>query len=446
MPNTKKKSPRETALQILLDFKKSELGARDLIDQSLPNLDGQPGMLYELVLGVLRNASLLDEQIRPLLKIPLNWTKPNLRAILRLAFYQYFFLDNVPEYALVNESVELAKGSTKSPSQRKKNASFINAVMRTLLRSKPELNTDFKPAVRFSHPDWIAELLQQQFGNDADAIMQRNNEHPELHLRLHPERGDLEEIKNSLADTNATIRETDISHAVAISGSIGKLEAQSWFSDGHATVQDFASQLVGHYCEPRQGERIIDWCAAPGGKTTQLAELIKDSARILALDIDQKRLDKITHATRRLDLNSIETEMISPALINYLQENASDRILVDAPCTGLGTLRRNPDIRYRRQPDEPAKLQQLQLEILNSAAKCLRPGGILIYSVCTFTEEETTGVLEKFLAKNSDYKLDKSYQPPKFMKPYITKDGHLKTNPAKHNTDAFFAARLKRTE
>ncbi|MBN1517787.1 16S rRNA (cytosine(967)-C(5))-methyltransferase RsmB [Candidatus Sumerlaeota bacterium] len=439
---------REAALETLLGFRHSPLGARELLDQLLRDhgIAGQDAaQARELALGVLRHQRLLDEQVRPLLKAPLHAMDRVARATLRLACYQHYLMDRVPEHALVDESVKLIRRASK-PKTAEKQARFINGVLRNLLRGAPELNLDLPAAVRHSHPDWLARLIEQRYGAEAEAAMEWNNRRPDLHLRVNTLRARSEDVAAALRREGAELIEPPhpAPDCLIVSSTHGALHERKWFMDGLAAPQDMASQLVPHLLAPRPGNKVVDWCAAPGGKTCQLVALMQNQGRIFALDVDEARLRKVEEGAARLGAACIETHALNPALIDFLRSQPADCVLVDAPCTGLGTLRRNPDIRWRRKPEDAAATRKLQLEILDAAADCVRPGGALVYSVCTITEEETDSAANAFLAKYSQFREAGRSAAPEWLQTYLDQRGRLRTAPHRDQCDGFFAVKFIR--
>ena len=438
-------NPRAIAWRILCSFQRSRLDARELLDRALVQhrpSRADAGLARELTLGILRHRSLLDDQISPFLKAPIRQTDQALLNLLRLGFYQHYLMDRVPPHALVDECVQIAKVHIS-----KKGANFINGVLRNLLRQNPSLRISDDPSIQFSHPRWLVELYKKRYGDGLlNERLEWNNRQPDLHLRVNTLKNSTEQFASqmNLVDVKVIAAGSPAPESVILQGSLGALRGQEWFGRGLATPQDAAAQLIAHFCQPESGERIIDWCSAPGGKTSHLAELIGERSRILALDVVSGRLERVEEAAGRLDLKTVETRLLCPELIGYLQENPAELVLVDAPCTGLGTLRRNPDIRWRRKVGDPAKLQARQLEILQTAAQCVASGGRLVYCVCTFSLEECEGVAAKFLKQNRGFSLEPPTGLPEFLKPFVDQKGFLRTESLEHNCDTFFAARFRR--
>jgi 16S rRNA (cytosine967-C5)-methyltransferase len=439
------RGPRGIALELLGSFRREKLDVRELLDRAASKARLSPEdsrLARELVLGVIRQRRLLDHQISRFLKDPKTRVRPALLNVLRIGFYQRYFMERIPSHALVDECVELSKGADS-----KRGSGFVNAILRNMLRQNLPLEQPDDPGIRFSHPDWLAGLMAARFGEgEGRRLMEWNNQRPDLHLRVNMLKSGVEDFCVSLEEPGAKISRagSPAPECVIVEGSLGRIDRFEWFTEGLASAQDVASQLVAHFCQPTAGQRIIDWCAAPGGKAAHLAEMTGDRARILALDVDASRMRKIEENIARLGLSSIEARTLDPRLIDDLAKQPADLVLVDAPCTNLGTIRRNPDVRWRRRAGDPGKSARLQLEILQAASRAVRKGGWLVYSVCTFSREECEGVVEEFLERHRSFTLEKPDNAPDVLGPFIDDEGFLRTFPPDDGCDAFFAARFRR--
>jgi 16S rRNA (cytosine967-C5)-methyltransferase len=362
--------------------------------------------------------------------------------------YQVLFLDKIPAYAAVSEAVEIAKGFRSG-----RGTAFVNGVLRNFLReadSSGELQP--KPismatlAARESHPDWLVQEWLDYFGaEDAEALMRANNERSPLVLRV-----------NSRRVTRNTL--LDLLEKSGISAVPSRCSPQGvWVRDGCAVdqipgfheglfqVQGEASQLVAHLLSPRPGERILDACAAPGGKTTHLAELMGDSGHLTALDMSESGLEKIRENAARLGLSSIGIARsdVTQELVGALC-GPYDRILIDAPCSGLGTLRSHPEIKWHRVKSDIDRLGRLQSRIVNRLASSLKPGGVLVYSTCTLMRAENEQVTQGFLERHREFELEDAtgYLPEQART--LVRGSYFMALPHRHNTDGFFAARMRK--
>ncbi|QUH26217.1 16S rRNA (cytosine(967)-C(5))-methyltransferase RsmB [Serpentinicella alkaliphila] len=436
---------REIALKILhtIDSKGaySNLAInKELKDKNISNLDR--GFITELVYGTLENNIYIDYVIEKFSTTKLN--KINLWTIniLRLGIYQIMFLDKVPDFAAVNESVNLAKKfSTKT-------SGFTNAILRNVLRNKekielPDKQKDFVKylSVKYSHAEWMVKRFMSYFTKEfTEDLFKANNERPDLYLRINTLKTNIEACIKSLEEKNIEVKRNDyIEEAITVKG-INQLDELEEFKLGHIHVQDFGSMLVSRVLNPKEGEYIIDVCCAPGGKTTHMAQLMNNNGKILARDIYDHKLKLVKDNSKRLGVTIIETEVFDGMKLDEGLIEKADKVLVDAPCSGLGIIRRKPEIKYRKKADDLKELRKMQLSTLHNAAKYVKIGGELIYSTCTIDPNENESVIEEFLKEKNDYKLVAIEGFDDFKR----KDGTIQLYPNIHNTDGFYIARLKR--
>src|SRR4029077_17110175 len=343
-------------------------------------------LLTELTYGTLRWRGRLDAHLAPLLRRPLEKTDPFLKNLLRLSLYQFIFLDRIPDYAAVNEAVELTKSRAGG-----KAGGFVNGVLRNFLReakqvAKPDLKESPINAVAeyWSHPNWLVEKWLRYFSTtETEALLQANNQEAPLGLRTNLRHGTREGLLDLFQSRNIQASPAPWSPQGITVQSKGLVENLPGFHEGNFQVQGEASQLVAYLLDPQPGERILDTCAAPGGKTTQIAELMDDRGVCVATDISAKGLKRLQENAIRLRLESIRTFQadLSKPLSRSLSQ-PFDRILIDAPCSGFGTLRSHPEIKWNRGEADIKRLSELQEKILVNAASNLKPGGVLVYSTC----------------------------------------------------------------
>jgi len=449
------KSPRKYALEILLDIDDGKSRASDLIDQIIKK-HGFPeqdrSFLTELVYGTIRWQENLDwimtQFITP---AKLRKTQPEILEILRLGIYQLLHLDGVADYAAVSESVELAK------KYGNKGASgFVNAILRNVIRSKdkikyPDINKDAIKyiSVKYSHPDWMVQRWIDRYGIEQTiAICSANNERPPLFLRANTLKVSLQQLIESLESEGVSASAGNIPESVEITDLGSSLDGLSAYKQGLFQVQDESSMLAAYILDPKPEEIVLDACSAPGGKSTHIAELMQNKGKVLSFDIDGKRLDMINESSQRLGISIIETHEGDARNIADMLESKVDRALVDAPCTGLGVLRRRVEARWRRIPEQIEEFSRLQYEILEGVSRCVKSGGVLLYCTCTIEPEENEGVVAKFLESHPDFELQ-SVLPflPKDVNNLdniVSEEGYLHTYPHLHNMDGFFAARMVR--
>ncbi|AMV71050.1 16S rRNA (cytosine(967)-C(5))-methyltransferase RsmB [Desulfuromonas carbonis] len=407
------------------------------------------GLATELVYGVLRRQGKLDFALARFCKQPLPKLEPAVLRLLRLGAYQLLELDRVPARAAVHASVELAR---ELGLQRA--TGFINGVLRSLDRGRSEIpwpDPERQPLAcleqSLSLPHWLARRWLTEMGAaEALALGEALQAPAPFCLRVNTLRCSREALLTAFAAAGHEVAPTAFAPEgiVLLRRADAPLpgEAEGWFQ-----VQDEASMLIPHLLGAQPGEMLLDTCAAPGGKTTQLAALTANQARITALDLHPQRAALVANGAARLGCKEISVRAWDMTRRpDFIAAGSIDRILVDAPCSGLGVLRRNPELRWRRQPDDPRRLAGLQGSILASAAPLLKPGGHLLYSVCTQTDEETVEVVAAFLAAHPEYaREDLRPLVPEHWRPLFDGSGALRTLPHQHDgMDAFWAVRLQR--
>ena len=399
--------------------------AQTLRQEKFSDLDRK--FCTELVYGTIKAGASLDWKISKYLKRPLAKVDEKILAVLRVGMYQVFFLDRVPNSAAVNESVELAKkfcglGASK----------FVNGVMRSAVREP--YKSDFPTgddlqslALRTFHPLWLVKLFVEEFGLEAaKQLLAFDNTDPPLCLRVNCLKTTREEILDALIKFGVQAEPSTLAPEGIICRGHGALDKFQPLRAGLCQVQDESSMTAARLLNPAAGEFVIDCCAAPGGKSTHLAELMNNRGRIIAADIYETKLEHIKQNAARLGIKIIEPLLIDARELGDKFFGQADKVLVDAPCSGLGVLRRKADLRWRKTSDELKDLPTLQGEILSSAAKTLKRGGTLLYSTCTITRRENQEVVEKFLSTHENFKLIEMQT----LLPHVT------------NTDGFFSAKL----
>jgi 16S rRNA (cytosine967-C5)-methyltransferase len=398
----------------------------------------------ELVYGALRWQGYLDWILAPHSRRRLPSLDPRVRVLLRMTAYQIAFLERVPAFAAVNDAVTLAP---RSPGV----SAFVNAVLRSFARRgarerepAPPRNPIDALAARCSFPTWIVERWVVRYGRDeAESLMRALNERPPLTLRANRLRITRDELGRRLADEDGLdSRPTRLAPEGLVVGPGGAPGEWRAFVDGGFAVQDEASMLIARLLAPEPGATVADVCAAPGTKTTHLAELMDNRGRILAFDREPTRLARVGEAAARLGISIIDAREgpVESLALNF--SAACDGVLVDAPCSNLGVLRRNPEVKWRRQPSDIALASQRQREILGSAAAMVRPGGRLVYATCSLEPEENDDVARAFLAAKPEFRLD----PPDDFPLPLDAGGWLRCLPHRHGTDGFSAVRFRRSE
>ncbi|MGE5304589.1 MAG: 16S rRNA (cytosine(967)-C(5))-methyltransferase RsmB [Alphaproteobacteria bacterium] len=447
----RKKTVRALAGQILRQVEAQKAYADRLLDQALGARslsDRDRALLTELVYGTLRWRGKIDAQLVPYLHRPLADIDPLIRNLLRLAVYQLLFLDKIPDHAAVNEAVELAKsrGGAKA-------AGFTNAVLRNFIRrEKPakllsdEDNSVAALAVVYSHPEWLVERWLREFGLEATrSLMQANNEKAPLVLRVNSHKTSRAELLQRLLHAGIDARATERSPQGIRLESSGAVEKLPGFAEGLFQVQSEASQLVGNLLSPLSGERILDACAAPGGKSTHIAELMKDQGELIAIDSSARGVEKIIENAGRLGFKSVQVMRADASdKIGGLKLASFDRILADAPCSGFGTLRGHPEIKWHRNHSDIQRLSRLQAKILRRVATYLKPGGVLVYATCTLAREENDQVVDAFLAEHKSFELEHASRYLPIAAEAMVRGAFFFALPQRDDTDGFFAARMRK--
>lgn len=389
------------------------------------------GLATAIVYGVLTWQRSIDNILtRNLRKGGVARLDPQVRTILRMGALQLRFFDRIPDHAAVDAAVELTKTVGKARA-----AGLVNAVLRSVASDEEpwwrEADLDRKRARyladRWSLPVWLANRLWQQFNDEAEALAEAFTKSPPVYLR-----------KTSAAEDLENVQPVE-----GVPGAFVGGDAQDWREgvvEGNWVVQDLGSQLIGHFVEAKAGERVLDACAGLGGKTLHLAET---GATVVALDPVESKIEMLRDGATKLGL---KVEAHATTLEQFEDTDGFDRVLVDAPCSGLGILRRHAETRWRRSETDIGKLARLQQQLLDQAAGHVRAGGLLVYSVCTFTREETLRQTERFLERHPEFVREPVSSDNLDWAPYLTDDGDLRTMPHLHDADGFYAVRLRRTE
>lgn len=402
-----------------------------------------------IVYGTLAWQGFLDHILSACSTRPLDQIDPPLLTLLRLSLFQLVKLTRVPPFAAINTAVELSKGHRKGAGR-----GLVNAVLRRAARewaSVPlppaEVDAVAHLSVRLSHPTWlVARWIEELGAAETEALLTADNEEAPTVLRVNRMKATRAEVIEDLRGGGYEVEATRWSPA-GIRLTLGGFPTSiSGYLEGRLSVQGEASQLVALLVGARPGDRVLDACAAPGGKATHLAELMDDTGAVIALEPNAAGVRRVEAMARRLELKAV-TAIQADARTWEADAAAGpmDCVLVDAPCTGLGTLRGHPEIRWRRQPADVTRAAALQGEILERAARFVRPGGSLVYATCTLMREENEAVVSRFLSRSSEFIVDdpRGLLPPEAHE-LVGADGFLRTFPNRHGLDGFFAARLKR--
>lgn len=436
--------PREAAAEILVSVEEGAF-ADALLEQARRRFDHRDSaFILELVYGVLRQRSWLDWVLDRFSAKPLSRTDIRTRNILRLGAYQILFLDRVPVSASVDTATEIAKNLGRK-------SRYVNGLLRNLDRKHDSLpgppggDPARRLSVLYSHPVWLIRRWLSRLGPEkTETILRENNRPSPLMIRTNATRTTREQLKASLDADGATVVEARYStQGLDILSSPG-IRALTAYEKGWFLVQDEAAQLIGMMVDPRPGETVLDAAAAPGGKATHLSELMNNQGTVIALESDPNRIGRIAENAARLGA-SIVKPVLGDATIYH--EGTFDRILIDAPCSGLGVLRRHPDGRWNKKEDAIRKRAGVQLRILQNCASLLRPGGALVYATCTTEPEENEEVVRSFLAAQADAFATDDPRPylPEPARSLVDGHGFFRTFPDEPSLDGFFGARIIRT-
>lgn len=436
------KSPRVVAHEIL---NRVEGGAYAdiLLDSMLKGMGRLDAALAtELVYGVLRWSIRLDWTIGSFSSIKIAKLERSVLNALRLGAYQLLFLTKVPASAAINESVNLIRG------RGAKKAGFVNAVLRKTDSERDNIRLpgmEDGPArhisILYSHPEWLVKRWLDRYGPEETAgLCKAGQEVPPKVIRVNTLLATRDGLINELAKDGREAKATDFSpDGIVVTGE--RVEAK----DGRYYIQDEASQIVPYLLSPAPNETVLDACSAPGGKTTHIAQLMKNTGLICALDINASRVKAVEDLAERLGVRIIKTFAADAGQPLPRGLPAFDAILCDAPCSGLGVIRRTPDIKLRRREGDIAEISETQKKILDNISKHLKKGGRIVYSTCTFEPEETDKNIDWFLGKHKDFVLEDARQfLPGSCKSLVDGQGFLRTFPHRHNMDGFFAARLRK--
>jgi len=435
---------RYEALHILVRVERDRAFADIALEHALERAHLDPrdaALCTEIVFGTLRWRRHLDWRLTPHLNRPLAKLDPWVRALLRLTAYQLIFLDRVPRWAAVDEAVSVARLKSRVPGP----AEFVNAVLRSFTRAPGPPRLPAHPVeaagVRWSFPDWIAARWIARYGmEEAERLMAALNERPPMTIRANTLRISREDLAARLRDEE--LAETDPTPLAPEGLTVRRGAVGRWaaFAAGWCAIQDEASMLIARLLDPSPGELVADTCAAPGTKATHLAQLMGNRGRIVAMDPNAARLRLLTQAAARLGVDIIEAHAGGVAAVAGRWKGRCDRVLVDAPCSNLGVLRRNPDVKWNRDESDLGRLAEKQRGILAAAAALARPGGRLVYATCSLEPEENDLIVRGFLDGHPDWTVD----PPSDFPVAPSPDGFIRCLPHVHGTDGFTAVRLTR--
>ena len=451
---------RKLALNILYKVEKenayTNILLNDVINKNKKELNNKDiGLISEIVYGVTTWRVTIDEIIKKYSKIKIKKISPWILNILRLSIYQIVFLDKIPKSAAVNEGVNLAKKYGNKGS-----VGFTNAILRKVDKDTErdklnniKLNNDNNDLEIISKctsmPIWIIEELKNDGLNNDNIldICRKSNIRPNISIRVNNLKINRKELEKILDDEKVKIKKDGILEDFIILDKINGIEELESFKNGLFTVQDEVAGLPAIILNPKQNDKILDSCSSPGGKTTYIAELMKNKGEILAFDIHEHRVKLVEENATRLGINVIKTKVEDASIYKKEYKEKFDKILLDVPCLGIGVLKRKPDIKWQKKKADLDEIQKLQMDILNTCSKYLKIGGELVYSTCSILKKENRFLIEDFLNKNKNFKLVNLKDiieekiDNKFFLSYLKNDNFLEVY-QNENTDGFFICKL----
>lgn len=431
---------REAALRALVACEQQGAWSDGFLKKILrtAGLDSRDAALTtRLCFGVLQNRLLLDHYLGKLSTVKLEKMEPAVRNALRLGAYQVLFLDRVPDHAAVSEAVDLARKGSKNP----RSAGLVNGVLRSLVRQKDSLEPPEDPAVRYSHPRWLADLFTRRLGREeAAALMAADNGEPPTCAQVNTTKATVEEVTDSLRAEGVEVTPHPWLPNCLLLSHTGSLEELAAFREGLFYIQDAAAKLAVLAADPREGMDVLDACAAPGGKSFAAAIAMEGRGKVVSCDIHPHKMDLIRAGAKRLGLDCITAQVLDGKECKEEYLDGFDLVLADVPCSGLGIIRKKPDIRYK-DPKPLEGLPRVQKAILDNVCRYVKPGGVLLYATCTLLERENEDVVRAFLDKHKDFTLEHFQVPGDFEG---AREGMVTCWPHRHGTDGFFFAKLRR--
>ncbi|WP_132766603.1 16S rRNA (cytosine(967)-C(5))-methyltransferase RsmB [Tepidibacillus fermentans] len=451
----KKWTAREVALDVLTKVDIHHSYSNLQLNQTLQKAQlsrTDANFATQVIYGTIQHLNRIDWMLMPFLRTPLEKLEPWVRNLLRISIYQIWYLDRIPPHAVVNEAVNIAK---KRGHQGL--SGMVNAILRNYLRKKDQLripdhlSVKEKIALEHSHPEWLVSRFIEDYGEEeAEQICRVNNLPPHHSIRINPLKISRDEMVKLLKEEyqdEIEVLPSPLSQQGIIVKGVGNLALSKWYEMGYFTVQDGSSMLVAEVLDPKPDMTVLDAAAAPGGKTTHIVEKMNDQGRIVAADLHKHKIRLIEEQQKRLGLHIIETILADARELKEHFSSIFDRILLDVPCSGLGVIRRKPDLKWAKTENQIQQITRVQREILETVAPLLKIGGVLVYSTCTMTKEENQNMILSFVNDHPEFELDPFL--PRYL-PQIVNDkldaskGMIQILPHYFNTDGFFISRLIR--
>lgn len=379
----------------------NELNQSDLSDKD-------KALVTELVYGTLRRLKTIDMIISSFVR-DMSLMDSRILNILRVAIYQMRFLDKVPSYAACNEAVEEAKQISE------KDSKLVNGILRNYVKKDGKIEIDFRNKVdeisyNLSFEPWMVRMFIKQYGeHEALEILEGLNYTPKMTVRVNNLKGNYEDVYTELEESGYNIEEGYICpEAISIKGGKG-IENNQSFIDGKITVQDESAMIVSPLLEVKEGEKVLDLCCAPGGKTTHIGELLNNTGEVLAFDLHENKLDLVKENCERLAITNVKLGEMDARKLNVNLISYADKVLIDVPCSGIGIIRKKPEIKWTKTRKDLKEIVEVQREIMNNAWEYLKSGGTMVYSTCTLNKEENEENINWFLSKHKDAEMSKVF-------------------------------------
>lgn len=436
---------RRLAFKTLYDIERNKNYSNISINKNFKDIDisdQEKGLATELIYGVIENKYYLNYIIDKLSKIKSKKMSTYVKISLWLGIYQILFLDSIKDHAAVNESVALIKKYDK------KSSGFVNAILRNVIRNKENImEIDKKDiveylSIKYSYNQWLIRKWIEEFGQEfTEDLLEANSEKPNLYIRANTLKINRDELINKLREQGIDCNKVNGIDEAIIVKNLKNIENNKLFKEGYFTVQDISSMLVGKVANPKEEKLVLDVCSAPGGKTTHLGTIMKNTGQVISRDIFDHKLKLINNTVKRLGLKNIKVENFDALNIDENSIDKFDYVICDVPCSGMGIIKRKPEIKFKKE-EEIKDLPIIQKKILNNASKYVKLGGNLIYSTCTIHDEENINIVKEFLNINDNFEL----VPIDEVNVDLDNQdkGYIKIYPNIHGMDGFFIAKLKR--
>ena len=436
---------RGSAVKILNRVERTDAYLDKLLEAELRSEeinDLDKSLLTEIVNGVLRWQMKLDWVLNGFFHGNFTKAEVTVKNSLRAALYQIMFLDKVPHHAAVNEAVEFVKRI-----RGEKAGNLVNAVLRNIIRNidgihYPDVTIDAAKyfAVMYSHPVWVVRRWMNRFGfAETEKLLHANNERPNLSLRINTSKTTVENFLELLRSQNVVFEKSKYLGNFVRTTNLSNISQTELFRKGFFSVQDESAGIACQLLGVQPGDRVIDMCAAPGGKTNFIGEMLHGKGEVIAVDKYATRLNLVKSSCERLGIANVK---IVAADSKEFSTEPADKVLLDAPCSGLGVLAKKPDVKLKRDADDIRDLVNLQRLLIENAATLVKNGGVLVYSTCTTEPEENFGIIRMFLQQHPEFDIDSAAQfvPPSL----VTTDGYVETFPHVHGMDGSFSIRLEK--